>query len=72
MDPAVRRQLQTARLKLSPADQRRLEEVCAKQGVPAELVRDLLIVEDDLSQLKRRHDVFTRLGEVVAKHAGGA
>ena len=72
MDPAVRKQLQSARLKLSQADQRRLEEVCAKHGVPAELVRELLVVEDDLSQLKRRHDVFTRLGDGITKYTTGA
>lgn len=72
MDPAIRKQLQAARLKLSAADQTRLDEVCAKHGVPAELVRELLVVEDDVSQYKRRHDVFNRLGDGISKYATGA
>jgi len=67
MDSNVRRQLQEARLRLGADDQRRLEEVCQRHQIPAALLRELMIVEDDLSQMGRRHGLYERLTEVLAK-----
>lgn len=70
MDPAIRKQLQNARLKLGAADQQRLDEVCEKHGITSALVRDLLVVEDDLAGLKKRNDIFNRLADIVTQHVG--
>jgi len=69
MDPNIRKQLQEARLRLGPEDQRRLEEVCQHHQVPAALLREMMIVEDDLSQMGRRHGLFERLSEVLSQFA---
>ena len=67
MDSNVRKQLQDARLRLGPDDQRRLEEICQRHQVPAALLREMMIVEDDLSQMGRRHRLFERLQEVLSE-----
>ncbi len=69
MDSNVRKQLQEARLRLGPEDQRRLEEVCQRHQVPAALLREMMMIEDDVSQMGRRHRLFERLSEVLSQFA---
>jgi hypothetical protein len=69
MDSNVRKQLQEVRLRLSSDDQRRLEEVCQRHQIPATLLREMMIVEDDLSQMNRRHGLYDRLSEVLSQYA---
>lgn len=45
-----------------------LEEVCAKEGVPAELVEQLVQIEKDKSGLMRRHGLFQDIDMALKKY----
>lgn len=48
---------------------KKLEEICEKYGISAQLIEQLLIVEKDLSSISRRTSIFARLEKVIEEHA---
>lgn len=45
-----------------------LNEICNKNRIPVRLVKQLLIVEKDLSSLSRRTGIYDRLEKVIEEH----
>ena len=45
-----------------------LEEICAEEGVPAELVEQLIQIEKDKSGLMRRHGLFQDIDMALKKY----
>ncbi len=44
-----------------------LEPLCAKHGVPVEMVRELIQIEVEKAGMRRRHNIFAQLRETVEK-----
>ncbi len=45
-----------------------LGPLCQKHGVPIEMVRAFIEIELEKSGMRRRHNLFTQLREVVEKY----
>lgn len=41
------------------------DSICNKHGLPADLIRKLLVIENDLSSLSRRHGIYNRLESII-------
>lgn len=47
-----------------------LKPLCEQHNVPFEMIREMLQIELEKVGMRRRHNVFTMLREVVEKYVG--
>lgn len=50
---------------------KKIEEICNRHGISAQLIKKLLIVEKDFSLLSRRAGIYERLEKVIEEHMMG-